>query len=299
MGLGLAAISLPGEGKRALEVVMQFASLLMTSLLVLAGPDDGVVSKSGVFMNNVLLIGPDAHVSLYNHSKETIDVSGWSLNHENKSAKKGDWVLPDGTSIGAGESLVIANSAQAYKKAHGKSPDLELATGKDVADDGDVANVKSAEGSGEIRTSDEDEGALVLRDKEGRMRSHMSFRPESPPHLLKEQQKWNEIPTAAELAQQAGSGAADSAAGGDGGPGGGAIDGQKVAAGLQALEDAKALETAGGATGSAVAPGAASAGGQGDAAAGAESDSSGSVWPWIAGLLALLIAVVLWRRRDA
>ena len=131
---------------------MQIFSFALIFSLVFAAPDKPFGTKTGVFMNSVLVIGPDAHVSLYNAGDEEVDVSGWSLNHENSEAKKGDWILPQGTSIGAGESLVIANSASGYKKAHGKSPDLEIATGEGVTDDEDVTNVVSAEGAGLIRS---------------------------------------------------------------------------------------------------------------------------------------------------
>ena len=87
------------------------------ALLTLSAVAEGTVRKKGVFMNSVLVMGPDAHVSLYNESDEEIDLSGWSLNHENTGAKKGDWTFPDGTTLAPGESLVLANSAAEYKKA--------------------------------------------------------------------------------------------------------------------------------------------------------------------------------------
>jgi hypothetical protein len=275
---------------------MQILILALAGLLLVGSPNDAVVSKSGVFMNSVVLLGPDAHVGLYNHSSESVDLSGWSLNHETKAAKKGDWVLPQGSSIGAGETLVIANSAQAYKKAHGKAPDFELATGEGVTDDDDVDNLQSAEGAGEIRTNDEGDGALVLRDKDGRMKSHMGFRPESPPHVVAEQQQWNEIPTAEELALEAAGGAE---ATGDAGASAEAAQ-AKVADKLAALA---ATGAAKGGVDNAAGTGASAAGSGDGTATGAESPTataeSGNLWPWIGGILALLIGFIFLRRRDA
>lgn len=171
---------------------MQMMSLIVGSLLLVAGPKDATQSKTGVYLNSVLLVGPDSHVSVHNPDSEEVDISGWSLNHESDAAKKGDWAFPEGTTVAPGESLVIANSAKGYRNARGKAPDFELATGEGVSDDENVANVESAEGAGELRVSDED-GALVLRDKEGKMRGHVSFRPESPPHVLAEKSSWNAI----------------------------------------------------------------------------------------------------------
>ena len=45
-----------------------------------------------------------------------------------------------------------------------------------------------------------EDGALVLRDAKGALKGHMGFRPDPPAHVVQEQAKWNEIPTAAELA---------------------------------------------------------------------------------------------------
>ena len=271
-----------------------FSFALVFSLLI-AAPDKPFGSKTGIFMNSVLVIGPDAHVSLYNASEDEIDVSGWSLNHETSSAKKGDWILPEGTSIGAGESLVIANSASGYKKAHGKNPNLEIGTGEGITDDEEVSNVVSAEGAGLIRSSDEEDGALVLRDAKGQLKGHMGFRPDSPPHIVKEQAQWNEIPTAAELGQA--ETAEPPGAKTDGGPSSEPILPVEVAAptadqvGIQAPKTGQE-EPVGQAGSEPVTKDDA------QAAASDESSETSSLWLWISGILALLIGAVFWFRRE-
>jgi len=275
---------------------MQLLSLALIFSLVFAAPDKPFGTKTGVFMNSVLVIGPDAHVSLYNASKDEIDVSGWSLNHENSEAKKGDWILPQGTTIGAGESLVIANSAAGYKKAHGKNPNLEIGTGEGITDDEDVSNVVSADDAGLIRSSDEEDGALVLRDTKGQLKGHMGFRPDSPPHIVKEQAQWNEIPTAAELGQAESAPPPDANA--DGGPSNEPVfpvETGKPTGGQAGTPETPqaAQEEPAGQTGSE--PAAESA-----AASGADEGSSetSSLWLWISGILALLIGAVFWFRRE-
>ena len=275
---------------------MQIFSFALIFSLVFAAPDKPFGTKTGVFMNSVLVIGPDAHVSLYNAGDEEVDVSGWSLNHETSEAKKGDWILPQGTTIGAGESLVIANSASGYKKAHGKSPDLEIATGEGVTDDEDVTNVVSAEGAGLIRSSDDEDGALVLRDATGQLKGHMGFRPDSPPHIVKEQTQWNEIPTAAELGQAETAPPPDGQV--DGGPSNEPV--VPVETGKPAVEQAGANEadnkgappTADGVEAKAVEARAE------PSSEDVKSSETSSLWLWISGVLALLIGGVFWFRRE-
>ena len=270
------------------------------ALLTLSAVAEGTVRKKGVFMNSVLVMGPDAHVSLYNESDEEIDLSGWSLNHENTGAKKGDWTFPDGTTLAPGESLVLANSAAEYRKARGKNPDLEIGVGDGIKDDDSVANVVSADGAGVIRSSDDEDGALVLRDAKGALKGHMGFRPDPPAHVVQEQAKWNEIPTAAELAGLDGAPKA-AADGGRAEPevpaddpgaaaqkpqGAEAVDTDAVKEKLAALE---AQQVPAPATESGAAPP------PQDQAVSAETSSA---WLWISAVLALLIGGFFWFRRP-
>ena len=107
--------------------------------------------------------GAGCHRQPLRQGDEEIDLSGWSLNHENTGAKKGDWTFPDGTTLAPGEKLVLANSAAEYK-ARGKNPDLEIGVGDGIKDDDSVANVVSADGAGVIQGGDDEDGAFVLRD---------------------------------------------------------------------------------------------------------------------------------------
>jgi hypothetical protein len=122
-----------------------------------------------------------------------VNVSGWSFNHESDAAKKGDWTFPEGSVLAAGAQIVVANSAQEYRKANGKNPDFELNDGSSEGDDESVPNLAAAEGAGVIRSTSEP-GALTLRDAQGALKSHIGFRPEPTPHIAEEQNKWNEIP---------------------------------------------------------------------------------------------------------
>jgi len=273
---------------------MQLFTLSLLLVTVFAGPTKTVRSKTGVFMNSVLVIGPDAHVGLYNHGEEEVDLSGWSLNHENDAAKKGDWTLPDGTSIGPGESLVIANSATAYQAAHGKKPDLEIGTGEGITDDDDVANVLSADGAGIIRSSDDEDGALVLRDPKGALKGHIGFRPDSPAHIIEERSQWKEIPTAAEL----GEAVTEPSAAGDAG-----VDQAQEPGALTASKGQNQEPKAAGSNAAAAAP----AGDQAvvtatetipEEVAEAAASESSSLWLWLSAVLALALAGFFWFRRE-
>ena len=274
---------------------MQLLTLGLFMITIFAGPTKTVRSKTGVFMNSVLVIGPDAHVGLYNHGDEEVDLSGWSLNHENTAAKTGDWTLPDGTTIAPGESLIIANSATAYQSAHGKKPDLEIGTGEGVTDDDDVANVVSADGAGVIRSSDDEDGALVLRDEKGVLKGHVGFRPESPTHIREEQSQWKEIPTPAELGQAVTPVSAESDAGaGLADPSDSAAN-PTLKAGGNAPASVDAVVVPAGSTGKAI-PSAAPPTPEAVVEAGAKESSS--IWVWLSALLALALAGFFWFRRE-
>jgi cytochrome c1 len=190
--------------------------------------------------------------------------------------------------------LVIANSAKGYRNARGKAPDFELATGEGVSDDENVANVESAEGAGDLRVSDED-GALVLRDKDGKMRGHVSFRPESPPHVLAEKTAWNAVLKAGESEMGEDLHADDQAASADDA---GAADPALAAAAKTANDTIEGPGAGAESEGNSDQPESlvATAPANGAVEGAPKSDS---LWTWISLILALLIAgVFLVKRRS-
>jgi hypothetical protein len=68
---------------------------------------------------------------LYNPTESAVDISLWTLDDNYYTI-----TIPDGTSIGAGEFLSIANDGETYNSNHGCYPDLEL-PGLDLSNSGD------------------------------------------------------------------------------------------------------------------------------------------------------------------
>ncbi len=59
-------------------------------------------------------------VEIYNPTAAAIDLTGWSL-----ADNAGSWTFPDGTILGAGETLTVARDAAGFQALYGFAPDVD------------------------------------------------------------------------------------------------------------------------------------------------------------------------------
>lgn len=80
-------------------------------------------------------------VELHNPTSAAVDLSAWTL-----SDNAGTWTVPPGTSIAAGQFLVIARNAQGFSTLHGVNPDLSGLT-LSLGNTGDTLSLKDGSGT--------------------------------------------------------------------------------------------------------------------------------------------------------
>jgi hypothetical protein len=99
-------------------------------------------------------------VEIYNAGESTVDLTGFKIGDEETPAgTEGMLSFPDGTSIAAGQVLVIANKAVDFESLYGFAPDFEM-----YGDDPDVPNLTryASWASGSVQFNNDADEVLLL-----------------------------------------------------------------------------------------------------------------------------------------
>lgn len=107
-------------------------------------PDGGTLGKlriSEVYYDTVGNDADEEYVELYNHSNQSLDLSGYSL-----ADNSGTYKIPAGTTISAGQKLVVATNQTGFQALFGFHPDL-AGMNLSLSNTGDQLTLKDASGN--------------------------------------------------------------------------------------------------------------------------------------------------------
>lgn len=108
-------------------------------------PNDPVSRQTSIVINEIMYDSPSDHgtaeyIEIYNRGTETVDLTGWKISDGVR------FDFPDGTSIAAGDFLVIAADQDCLTAAHGNIPVVGNWRGS-LRDTGELIRIEDANGN--------------------------------------------------------------------------------------------------------------------------------------------------------